>query len=161
MGRIDAWDELSLLGIWDELQLLIMETNCNLFKMGRIVAFWNLGRIVAFWNLGRIVGFWNSGRIVARDELSRGTNCCCTTSKKLVDSDNLSSTDFHAKNYKTRFEVLLNLMMLVFRVFKLLSFRFYGDEQFMCQMHIGFVFFNYIFNTASARDIVADVMLRL
>ena len=32
MGRIDAWDELSLFGIWDELSL---GTNCPL---GRIVA---------------------------------------------------------------------------------------------------------------------------
>ena len=32
MGRIDAWDELSLFGIWDELSL---GTNC---RLGRIVA---------------------------------------------------------------------------------------------------------------------------
>ena len=32
MGRIEAWDELSLYGIWDELSL---GTNC---RLGRIVA---------------------------------------------------------------------------------------------------------------------------
>ena len=32
MGRIDAWDELSLFGIWDELSLVTK------FRLGRIVA---------------------------------------------------------------------------------------------------------------------------
>ena len=44
MGRIVAWDELSLFGIWDELSL---GTNC---RLGRIVAWDELslyGRHVA------------------------------------------------------------------------------------------------------------------
>ena len=42
LGRIVAWDELSLM------------TKC---RSGRIAAFWKLGRIVAFWNLGRFVAW--------------------------------------------------------------------------------------------------------
>ena len=58
MGRIDAWDELSLFGIWDELSL---GTN------------WRLGRIVA-WDELSLGTNWRLGRIVAWDELSLGTN---------------------------------------------------------------------------------------
>ena len=68
MGRIVAWDELSLFGIWDELSL---GTNC---RLGRIVAFWNLGRIVARDELSLGTNCC-LGRIVAWDELSLGTNC--------------------------------------------------------------------------------------
>ena len=36
LGRIVAWDELSLFGICDELSLFTNGTNCRLFKMGRL-----------------------------------------------------------------------------------------------------------------------------
>ena len=48
MGRIDAWDELSLFGIWDELSL---GTNC---RLGRIVA-WDELSLGTNCRLGRIV----------------------------------------------------------------------------------------------------------
>ena len=66
LGRIVAWDELSLFGIWDELSLFQNGTNC---RLGRIVA-WDELSLGTNCRLGRTVAFWNLGRIVARDELS-------------------------------------------------------------------------------------------